>query len=86
MTSQINRTKFTPPELAAMWGKKPETIIALIRSGDLRAIDAALPGKRHRYLIDAADIAAFEARRAVVPPPKVVRRKRRTEPAYREYF
>lgn len=86
MTAPIQRTKFTPPELAAMWGKKPETIITLIRSGALRAIDAALPGKRPRYLIDVADIAAFEARRAVVPPPKVVRRKRQSEPTYRQYF
>lgn len=40
-------------------------VLAWIRSGELRAFDAALrAGGRHRYLIDEADVLAFEAPRA----------------------
>jgi hypothetical protein len=83
------RTKISPPELAALWGKKPSTIIALIRCGALPAIDVSLPGaKRRRYLIDLADIETFTARRAVVPPCKSprIRRPRPTDPDYVNYF
>jgi hypothetical protein len=79
------RTKLTPPELAAQWGIDPAKILTWIRSGELRAIDASTRrGGKPRFLIDLADVAAFEAARAVGPAPKVQRRKRQT--AVREYF
>lgn len=65
------RTKFTPPQVAEMWGVNPAKIIAWIRSGELRAIDASLsPGLRPRYLIDLEDLREFERRRSVAPPTK----------------
>ncbi|MGO9107967.1 MAG: helix-turn-helix domain-containing protein [Thermoguttaceae bacterium] len=63
------RTKLTPPELAARWGKKASTIIAWIRAGRLPAIDTSMGCKRPRFLIDEADIAVFESRQRVQPPP-----------------
>lgn len=63
------RTKLTPPELAARWGKKASTIIAWIRAGRLPAIDTSMGSKRPRFLIDEADIAVFEKRLRVQPPP-----------------
>ena len=87
--SNTIKTKMSPPELAARWGKKPSTIIGLIRCGALPAIDARLPGaKRPRYLIDQNDIDFFQQRRAVVPaakPPRI-RRPKRNDPDYITYF
>jgi transposase len=65
------RTKLSPKELAAQWGVSRKTILRLIRTGELPAIDASPnPGKGGRtcLLIDLADIAIFEERRAVRPP------------------
>ncbi len=71
------RTKLTPPELAALWGVAPEKIVAFIKSGELRAIDASTRrGGRPRYLIDVRDVAAFEERRATQPAPRPRRRRR----------
>ena len=70
------KVKLTPPEVAKMWGITPEKVIAFIRSGELRAINVATRlGGRPRFLIDVSDLAAFEARRAVVPQTKPVRRR-----------
>lgn len=72
------RTKLSPPDLAKRWGIDPAKIIAWIRSGELRAINASTRrGGRPRYLIDVADIAAFEATRDASPTPRPVRRCRR---------
>ncbi|MCX7428771.1 MAG: helix-turn-helix domain-containing protein [Planctomycetia bacterium] len=71
-----SRQKFTPPQLADLWGISPDKIVAWIKSGELRAIDAATKrGVRPRFLIDVADVEAFERARSVTPPPPP-RRKR----------
>jgi hypothetical protein len=76
-TTPRRRRKLTPPELAKQWGIDPAKILAWIRAGELRAIDGATQrGGRPRFLIDEADIAAFEAARAVQPPVARVRRRR----------
>lgn len=81
------RTKITPPQLARQWGVSPETIIAWIRSGELRAVNAAVRvGGRPRYLIDQADVVIFEARRAVVAPTKSPRRRPRIATGVIEFF
>ncbi len=61
-----DRTKLSPRELADQWGKKPSMIIALIRQGELRDQRIAKP-RAPRFLIDVADIAIFEQRRAFQP-------------------
>jgi hypothetical protein len=74
---QTCKTKLTPPELAARWGVDPAKVLTWIRAGELRAIDAATrTGGRPRYLIDLADVAAFEARRNAGPQVKPIRRRR----------
>jgi hypothetical protein len=63
-----HRTKLTPPDLARRWGVSTTKIVNFIKSGELRAINIAAHRKnRPRYLIDVADIAAFEKSRSVVP-------------------
>ena len=76
------RCKLTPPELAARLGVKADKVVAWIRSGELRALNAATkPGGRPRWLIDEADVAAFEARRAAQPVPRCTGRTPRRRPA-----
>lgn len=72
-----HRTKITPPELARRWGIGVDKVLGWIRRGELRAINVATTlGIRPRWLIDPADIAAFEERRAASPPPAKIRRHR----------
>jgi excisionase family DNA binding protein len=62
------RSKLTPPEVARLWGVSPDKVLAWIAGGELRAVNAATrPGGRPRWLIDRADLAAFEAARAARP-------------------
>ena len=70
--------KCTPPEIAKRFGIAHDKVLAWIRSGELRAINGATaPDGRPRYLIDEADLLAFEARRSNSPAPAKKRRSRR---------
>lgn len=86
-TATIQKTKFTPPEIARLWGTSTEKILAFIRSGELKAINAATPGRnqRPRYLIDIADLEDFERHRTVGPAPKLPPRRKR-QVANGEYY
>lgn len=81
------RTKLTPPEIARRWGIKSQKVLAWIRSGELRAINAAeRPEGRARYLVDVEDLAAFERRRRVIPPAKRIAKQKRKTTNIKEYF
>ena len=84
-----HRQWMTPPQLAKEWGVAPEKVIALIHSGELRAVNLALnKSGRPRWRIDSEDIRKFEEARASKPPaPRRRRRRKRTaaEPR-REFF
>jgi len=81
------RQKITPPELAARWGIDPAKVLTWIRSGELRAIDAATrPGGRPRFLIDQRDIEAFERRRSVQAPSPTPTRRRAKQPDIIQFF
>jgi hypothetical protein len=55
----------TPPELAKVYRVKPESILAAIRRGELKAIDMARPGSRRpRFRISRQAIADFEQLRS----------------------
>lgn len=85
-----NHSKLTPPELAKRFRCKVDKIHIWIRSGELRAVNAAAKlGGRPRWLIDEADVAVFEERRANRPEPKPTRQHRQKveRPAgWVEYF
>jgi len=77
--------KLTPPQLAKLWGISCDKVIAWIRAGELRAIDASTKrGGRPRYLIDEDDVAAFERSRSTVatPPSTSTKRRRGDVPQY----
>ena len=82
-----NRTKVTPPEIARRWGVSADKVLGWIRSGELRAMNVASKlTSRPRYLVDLADLAAFEERRAVIPPPPRVQQRRRRAEGVIEFF
>ena len=86
MTRKL-RSKLTPPQLAEKWGISPEKVLGWIRSGELRAVNAASRRDgRPRFLIDVDDIAAFEERRAVHSTPRVARKKNHPERNIIEFF
>lgn len=63
--------KLTPPQVAERYGVSADNVLAWIHSGELRAVNvAAKVGGRPRYRIDAADLLAFEQKRATSPIPK----------------
>lgn len=86
-TAIAERKKLTPPQLAAEWGLAPEKILAWIHSGELRAVNVAtsLRGAKPRWLIDRADIEAFERARASSAPPAPAPR-RRSKGAVKDFF
>lgn len=86
--ARLTKSKITPSELAARWGKKPDTIIALIKSGQLAAIDVSLRHGlgRPRYLIDEADIHAFEQKRRIIPVAPRQQRQDRDTTGVIEFF
>lgn len=82
------RQKLTPAQLAEIWQTSTDKIGVLIRSGELRAINIAKrTSRRPRYLIDPADVEAFERSRQVVPASTgVTRVRRKTAPGVTEFF
>ncbi len=81
------KMKLRPADIAERWGISIAKVISWIRSGELRAINAATTQVgRPRFLIDPADLEAFEQRRAVVPPPEPAPRRRKKDPEIVEYF
>jgi transposase len=73
------RRKVTPPQFAKQYGVSTAKVLAWIASGELRAINAATrpTGERPRWLIDLADVEAFERSRASVAPKPATTRRRR---------
>jgi hypothetical protein len=78
----------TPPQLARRWGVAAEKVNALIRSGQIRALNLATdPRGRPRYRIYVSEILRFEDSRASKPPvPKQRRRRREVLETAGQYF
>ena len=90
MKTSFSKTKFTPPQLAKLWGVSAAKIVSFIRSGEFKAINLAASNRnRPRYTIDVRDIAAFEEARAVVPDgglSTTKRLRRRAAGTVKEFF
>ena len=77
----------TPPALARLWGVTPETVLAMIRRGALRAFSTSPPGtRRPRWRIPPSAVAEYEQTHAAQAPVQPVRTgRRRRDPAWKEY-
>lgn len=77
-TAKRQKTKYTPPEVGGRYGVDPGKVIHWIKTGQLRAINAARdPNGRPRYLVDIVDLLDFERQRAVTPPEPPAPRRRK---------
>ena len=73
MTAQ---TSYTLAEIAERWRCCHSTVLALVRSGALTAIDIRTrPTGRSRYLVMAESLEAFEDHRTVAPPAATQKRR-----------
>ena len=87
MSQPIEPRKLTPPQLARRLGVGPDKVLNWIRTGELRAINAATkPNGRPRYLIDIEDLRAFENRRAVTPRCVAAKRTKTSSSDVAKYF
>jgi hypothetical protein len=75
----------SPPQIAEQYGVDPNKVIGWIRAGELRAVNVGNGASRPRYRISPADLALFEAARAVQPPTPRIRR-RRIDPNVIQFF
>lgn len=65
MTMMPHNDRWTPAQLAARLGVATRKVHSWIRAGELRAVNIATdPNGRPRWVIDMADLQAFEQRRA----------------------
>ncbi|WP_410000387.1 helix-turn-helix domain-containing protein [Planctomyces sp. SH-PL14] len=79
MASDNPTHAFSPTELAARWNCTPETILAMIRRGTLRAFTLSPPGcKRPRWRVSRAAVEDYEAGPVQVKPPEQPRPSRRS--------
>ena len=87
---QSSPSIFTPPQLARRWGVAADKVNALIKSGELKAMNLALNGKgeRPRYRIYMREVIRFEEERSNQLPelPKPKRRRRTKAAAGKDYF
>ena len=68
----------TPPQIAARYGCKAETVVGWIRSGELKALNLAKRGSmKPRFRVSPEALEAFELARSVVPREPTVRRPQR---------
>jgi hypothetical protein len=78
---------YTPPTLATKWGCKPETVLAHIKAGRLRAFNLAISSSgRPRWRIPVEAVEAFEAKRSARPVAPTPRARRRKSSAVIEFF
>jgi excisionase family DNA binding protein len=68
---------FTPRELARVLRVSKDRVRAMIKSGELRAVNTA-PRQcgRPRYVVMPADLTSWLQQRAAGPAPKTARRKK----------
>jgi hypothetical protein len=78
---------FTVAGLARRWHIGPDKVRALIRKGELVAVNVATdPCGRPQWRILAESVHAFETLRASSPPPPKAPRRRQRREGFVDYF
>ena len=88
MASESPTHVFSPTELAARWNCTPETVLAMIRRGTLRAFTLSPPdSKRPRWRVSRAAVEDYEAGSVRAKPPEQTRPSRRSrDTQLKRYF
>lgn len=79
-----DRSVLTPPEIAEQIGVAPETVIAWIRSGQLKASNLAT-GRRPRYVVKPEHLDAFLALRQPQRPTSRSQKPKTLQRSYRRF-
>ncbi len=70
--------RLSPRQVAANYGVAHDKVLRWIKAGELKAIDVSTKvGGRPQFKIAPSDLKAFEQARAVVPPAKPTRQRKR---------
>lgn len=77
-STEIERTHITPPTIAAELGTSVDTVLGLIRSGQLKASNLG-QRVRPRWRVSRADLQAFLDARSNQRPKPAPRRRRQPE-------
>ncbi len=78
---------YSVSQVATKLGLQRHAVLALIRAGELRAVDVSLrPGGRPRWRIAQDDLDGFLVRRMLRKPEQRRRRRRKGAPLVKEYF
>jgi len=85
---EIDQTTFTTRQIAKRYHISEDKVRLWISSGQLRGIDvSSRASRRPRWRVSAADLLAFENRRAAIAPPlQTRRRKPASDEAITPYF
>ena len=78
--------RLTPAELAKALRVDVHSVLAWIKTGQLRAVNVGSGRKRPRWRIDPADVAVFEAARTAQPQTTTQRRKKAASGWTFQYF
>jgi len=77
----------SPPQVGQIVGVTPEKIIAMIRSGELRAIDVATRGSRRpRFRVRPEDLESWARGRQAVPTPTPPAPRRSQRSGIKEFY
>ncbi len=71
----MSKSFYSLAEIASRWGCSHSTVLTLVRSGNLQAVDiSSNPGGRSRFIVPAESLEDFELLRTVTPPSTPVKR------------
>lgn len=77
----MSKPFYTLGGVAERWGCSHSTVLALVKSGALVAIDiSSNPRGRSRYVVPADALDDFELRRTVSPAPVPTKRRPKIKP------
>jgi len=72
----MSKQSYTLAEVAERWSCCHSSVLSLVKSGELSAIDiSSNPAGRSRYIVPFDALADFEARRTVSPPSAPTKRR-----------
>jgi transposase len=76
--SSATRQTLRPVDVAKRYGVSAEKVIGWIRRGELRGVNVAdrRDGRKPRFVIDPADLKAFELSRTPGPAVRPIRRRK----------
>ena len=72
----MSKSFYNLAEISTRWGCCHSSVLSLVRSGELSAVDISTnPRGRSRYVVAAESLEDFETRRTITPPSAPTKRR-----------